>query len=164
MRSQSLARSVTVRAALLLGSWLLWTGAAPGDVAVGVVTTALAVVASLRLLPPGERSARLGAVAGIGAHLLRQSVVGGADVAWRALSPRLPLRPGFVSYPLRLPAGTARDAFCALTSVVPGTVPSGCDAGATLLVHCLDVGQPVADGLAADEARLASALGVSVDA
>ncbi|MGA9819917.1 MAG: hypothetical protein WBQ54_23770, partial [Pseudolabrys sp.] len=41
---------------------------------------------------------------------LYQSIVAGVDVALRALNPRLPLQPGFVIYPMRLPPSAADDA------------------------------------------------------
>jgi multicomponent Na+:H+ antiporter subunit E len=72
--------------------------------------------------------------------------------------PRLPLRPGFVSYPVRFPPGTARNAFTTLTSLLPGTVPAGHDREG-LVYHCLDVDQPVVPQLAAEEAALSRALG-----
>jgi len=152
------------RAAALFALWLLLTGAAPGDLAAGAVAAAVASWASLRLLPPGARRADPLALAAIALRLPRQSLVAGADVAWRALQPRLPIRPGYVSHPLRLPPGPARGVFCALTSLLPGSVPSGADERGALVVHCLDVAQPVAAQLAADEARLARALGVRLDA
>jgi len=150
---------VFARAAGLLAFWLLLIGAAPGDLAAGVPTAAAAAWASVRLLPTGARRARFGALAAIALRLAGQALVAGLDVARRALSPRMPLRPGFVSHPLRLAPGPARDAFCALTSLLPGTVPSGTDERGALLVHCLDLDQPVAAQLAADEARFARALG-----
>jgi multicomponent Na+:H+ antiporter subunit E len=69
------------------------------------------------------------------------------------------LRPGFVAYPLRLPPGGARSAFCALSSLLPGTLPTGVDENGALLVHCLDVDQPVAANLAEEEALFMRALG-----
>jgi multicomponent Na+:H+ antiporter subunit E len=50
-------------------------------------------------------------------------------------------------------------AFCAFTSLAPGTLPVGTDANGAIVVHCLDVGQPVAAQLAADERLLAEMLG-----
>jgi multicomponent Na+:H+ antiporter subunit E len=154
---------VLARAAALLGFWLLLIGAAPDDLAVGAPTALAAAWASDRLLPPGARRVRPGALAALALRLAGESLVAGADVARRALSPRLPLRPGFVSHPLRLAPGPARDAFCALTSLLPGTVPAGSDARGALQVHCLDVAQPVAARLADDEARFARALGERLD-
>ena len=89
--------------------------------------------------------------------------MGGVDVARRALSVRLPLRPGFVVYPVRLPPGPARNVFGALTSALPGTLPSGSDDRGALIYHCLDVGQPVAAQLAIDEGLLIRALGGTHD-
>ena len=62
-------------------------------------------------------------------RFLRQSIGAGIDVAWRALDPRLPLRPGFVVYPVSIPPGTARNVFTTLTSLLPGTVPAGEESG-----------------------------------
>ena len=91
-------------------------------------------------------------------HFLRQSASSGVEVAWRAFSPRLPLDPGFVVFPPLRSAGT-RSAFCALSSLLPGTLPAGSDENGALLVHCLDVGQPVAANLAAEEALFSRAIG-----
>jgi len=45
--------------------------------------------------------------------------------------------------------------FTALMSLLPGTVPTGSDASGGLVVHCLDVKQPVIAQLAAEEAVFA---------
>jgi multicomponent Na+:H+ antiporter subunit E len=148
-----------LRAAALFGFWLLLTGADLGDLAAGGVAAAAGTWVSLRLLPPSGLRPRPAALAGLAGRLLLQSVAAGVDVARRALDPRLPVRPGVVSHRLGLPPGAARGAFGAATSLVPGTVPAGTDASGDLLVHCLDVEAPVAAQLAADEARLARALG-----
>ena len=92
-------------------------------------------------------------------HFLRQSIAAGIDVAWRALDPRLRLRPGFVVYQAQLPPGTTREAFCAIMSLMPGTLPCGSAEGNGLTIHCLDVTQPVAEQLAAEEALCMQALG-----
>ncbi len=86
-------------------------------------------------------------------------MVSGTDVAWRALNPNLKLKPGFVACPLRLPEGGARSAFCALSSLMPGTLPTGANERDELLVHCLDVGQPVAANLEAEEGLFIRAFG-----
>jgi len=156
-------RTLALRALGLLGLWILLIGSDPSDLAIGAATAVLAAVASVRLLAPDPHRVRVGALARIALRLPLQSLAAGYDVARRALHPRLPLRPGYVSYPLRLSPGLARDAFCALTSVVPGTVPSGPDAQGHLLVHCLDLEQAVAQQLASDEARIARAFGAALD-
>jgi multicomponent Na+:H+ antiporter subunit E len=114
---------------------------------------------SFRLLPPKRSRLRLVPLARLATSFLRQSVVSGTDVAWRALNPSLRLNPGFVACPLRLPEGGERSAFCALSSLMPGTLPTGANDEDELLVHCLDVGQPVAANLAAEERLFIRAFG-----
>ena len=152
--------SAIARAAGFLALWVVLAGADPADLPAAVLAVVAATWTSLRLLPPGDWRPRLPALAALALRFFGQSVVAGVDVGWRALHPRLPLRPGFVVYPVRLPSGPARYAFCALTSQVPGTVPAGPAEGDGLLVHCLDVGQPVVAQLATEEAMLVRALGL----
>ena len=94
----------------------------------------------------------------LGRHFIWGSIVAGVDVARRAFHPRLPLRPGFVTYTCRVPAGTTRDLFLAMTSLMPGSLPTDVDERGVLLMHCLDTDQPLADQMADTEARLLRAL------
>jgi len=153
-----MARSAIWRAAWFLALWLVLAGADLADLPAAALAVVAATSTSLSLLPPGGARGSPIAVARLALRFLYQSVVAGLDVARRALDPRLPLRPGFVTYPVRFPPGTARNIFTTLTSLLPGTVPAG-DEGGDLLYHCLDVDQPVASQLAAEEAALARALG-----
>jgi multicomponent Na+:H+ antiporter subunit E len=146
-----------IRAIGFFGFWLILSGVKLADVPMGALAAVIATWASLWLLPPGQASLRPVALVRLALRFAWQSIVAGADVAWRALDPRLPLRPGFVAYPVRFPPGTARNAFTALTSLLPGTVPAGEDGG-QLLYHCLDVDQPVVSQLAEEESALARAL------
>ncbi len=75
-------------------------------------------------------------------------------MARRAFDLRLPLRPSYLTYPVRLPPGPGRAAFGAITGLMPGTLPVGTDADDNLVYHCLDLDQPVATGFAEDEALL----------
>jgi multicomponent Na+:H+ antiporter subunit E len=158
-RTVGLAAAGIARAAGFLVLWLVIAGAATSDLAVGLVTAAGAAWASLRLLPPGPGRVRPVALAELSLRFLGQSIVAGTDVAWRALDPRLPLRPGFVRCPIRIAPGPARSAFRAFSSLLPGTLPAGPDHGGTLLVHCLDVSQPVPTQMAEAEARFLRVLG-----
>ena len=151
------------RGVIFLGFWLLLAGPNPADLAAGVFAAAAATWTSLRLLPPSDQRLRFTALAQLAWRFRQQSLIGGWDVARRALDPRLPLRPGFITYPVRILPGTARDAFGALTSALPGTLPAGVDEHGTLVYHCLDVGQPVAAQLAIDEELLLRALGETDD-
>jgi len=146
------------RAAGFLALWFVIAGADPVDLLVGALAVVAATWTSLHLLPPGRARRSPAAMARLALRFLWQSVVAGVDVARRALDPRLPLRPGFVVYPVRFPPGTARNTFTSLTSLLPGTVPAGEENG-LLVYHCLDVDQPVLLELAAEEAAMARALG-----
>jgi multicomponent Na+:H+ antiporter subunit E len=135
------------------------SGGKPADIMPGVVAALAATWASLRLMAPGVNRIRPTAFAGLALHFLRQSTVSGADVAWRALDFRLPLHPGFVLYPVGLPPSAARSMFTTLMSLLPGTVPTGSDERGGMLIHCLDVEQPVVTQLAAEEALFAQVIG-----
>lgn len=145
-----------VRGALFFGLWLLLMPSAQlVDLAVGALTAALATGASLRLLPPAGGRVRLLGLLAYLPHFLWQSVAAGIDVARRALDPRLPLNPGFITYRTALPPGSARCAFTAITSLLPGSVPADEGAGGALVYHCLDTAQPLPAQLAAEERVLA---------
>jgi multicomponent Na+:H+ antiporter subunit E len=152
-------RVAAVRAAFFLAFWLMISGWAPTDLPAGIAAVVGATWVSLRFLPPLASRYGPAAVAVVVASFFRQSLVSGVDVAWRALSPKLRLQPGLVACPLRLPAGGKRSAFCALSSLMPGTLPTGTDEQGALLVHCLDMSQPVAANLKAEEQLFIRAFG-----
>jgi multicomponent Na+:H+ antiporter subunit E len=155
----SLLPAAFVRATGFLVLWLVLAGFNPADLPAAVVAVAGATWSSLRLLPPsGSRLSPFG-IARLALRFPGQSLMAGIDVARHVFDPRLPLRPGIVTVPPRLPHGMARDAFCAFASLLPGTLPVDTNEDGTLLVHCLDIGQPVAAQMAADEEHFAQALG-----
>jgi multicomponent Na+:H+ antiporter subunit E len=146
------------RGALFFALWLAIAGWKPADLPVGLAAAAGAAWVSLRLFPAPAARPRYRAFASLVFRVLRGSVAAGFDIARRALNPRLALNPGLVSCPISLPEGTARSVFFAIESLQPGTLPTGaqCD---MLILHALDVSQPVAEGLSKDEAQFARALG-----
>jgi multicomponent Na+:H+ antiporter subunit E len=157
-RPPSLASAAASRAALFLAFWLAISGWKTADLPVGLAAVAAATWTSLALLPAKGAWLRLGALGRLAVSFLRGSVVSGLDVARRALRPELDLRPGFVTAPLRLPPGNARNAFSALASLMPGTLPVGMGED-TLLIHGLDVAQPIAQDVAHEETLFMRALG-----
>ena len=148
-----------MRGALFLAFWLMISGWAAKDLPVGAAAAAIATWTSLALLPTPRLRLRFTALAALALNFFRQSAVSGFDVARRALAPRLQLRPGFVTYPLRLPPGNARSAFCALASLLPGTLPTGTDDSGALVVHGLDVRQSIAAELSAEKSLFIRTLG-----
>ncbi len=158
-----MSRSAVTRGAGFLVLWLVLAGFDAGDLPAIVVAVVGATWTSLRLLPHSERRLSPAGIARLALRFPGQSAMAGIDVAWRAFDPRLPLRPGFVTVSPQLRPGSARDAFCALASLLPGTLPVDATADGRLLVHCLDTGQPVAEQMAADEALFARAAGGAAD-
>lgn len=147
-----------------VGFFVLWMMLAGSDLAnfpAGVIAALAATWASLRLLPPSDDPARLVSLVAFALRFLCQAVKAGAQVAWLALDPRLPLRPGFVIYRPLLPPGTRRNAFCVITSLLPGTLPSGSTRNDELVIHCLDLSQPATRQLAAEEGLFVQIFGGS---
>jgi multicomponent Na+:H+ antiporter subunit E len=149
--------SAAWRAAGFICFWLVLAGADLGDLPAAAAAVAAATWTSLHLLEPNASRRSPLAIVQLVLLFLYHSVVAGADVARRALDPRLLLCPGFVAYPTRLAPGMRRNVFTTLTSLLPGTVPTGEENG-QLVYHCLDIEQPVVTELAAEEAALVRAL------
>jgi multicomponent Na+:H+ antiporter subunit E len=150
--------AVLVRALLYFGIWIVVDQSAkPANLVIGVLASAAATWVSMRLLPPAGGRVRLAVLLALLPRFLWQSLVAGVDVARRAFSPRLPLAPGFVDYPVRLPRGSARNAFELISSLMPGSVPTA-ETEATIEYHCLDTQQAVIGQLAAEEQAYARAL------
>jgi len=154
----SRARAGTARALLFFALWLVIDQSAkPSNLIFGILATAGATSASLWLLPPATGRVRIGVLLRLLPRFLWHSLVAGVDVARRAFSPSLPLKPGFVDYPVGLPRGSARNAFELISSLLPGSVPTD-ETEAAIEYHCLDVGQPVVEQLAVEERAHAPAL------
>ena len=149
--------SASWRAVWFVCLWLVLAGANLEDIFAAAAAVTAATWTSLRLLEPNASRRSPRAIVQLVLLFLYHSIVAGADVARRALDPRLPLCPGFVAYPTRLSPGMRRNVFTTLTSLLPGTVPTGEENG-QLLYHCLDVEQPVLAELATEEAALVRAL------
>ena len=146
--------AIVGRASAFLVLWLAVAGLKPADLPVGLAAAAAATWASVVLAPPSGGRINLSATLSYAAHFLRLSLVSGVDVARRALRATPDLRPGLVEARLSQPPGFARNAFCVIASLVPGSLLTGFapDEPQRLHVHALDVGLPVAADLAAEEA------------
>ena len=158
LRAPLKMKTLAVRFVFFLGVWLMIASWKAEDLPVGLVASALALWISLSLLPPSVVRPRLAALAKLSLRFLSSSIIAGVDVARRALLPRLDLRPGFVAVPLTVPPGVARNAFLVYQSLQPGTSPTSAE-GEMLQVHCLDISQPIAAAIMADEALFKKAIG-----
>lgn len=142
--------SILARGAGFLALWVVLIGAAPQDLPIGLAAAAAATWTS-ELLWPAAGSVSPAGLARFVIRFLPQSVSAGVDVARRAFAPVPALRPGFITCRTALPAGTARNALCAVMSLQPGKLPVAAAPDGTLLIHCLDLREPVLDEVAADE-------------
>jgi multicomponent Na+:H+ antiporter subunit E len=149
---------LAARYAFFLGVWLMIANWKESDILVGLLACALALWISLSLLPPTAARPRLVPLTRLSFRYLTSSIVAGVDVARRALLPRLDLRLGFLAVPITLPPGEARNVFLLLQSLQPGTLPTNVE-GKMLKVHCLDISQPIAATVAADEVLFKEAIG-----
>lgn len=152
------ASAVLARGIFFLAFWLILTGFVLADLPAGLAAATCATWASLHLLPSEERRPHLALLALLILRFLQQSIVAGFDAAWRALHPRLPLQPGFMSYRSSCPTDHLKSSFCTMASLQPGLLPAGFDAHGNIVVHCLDVDRPVAQQLAEEEKRFLHAL------
>jgi len=151
-RGRSLVRSTTVVVLALL--WGALNGADGRSWLVGGPVILVAAWLSARLAPPERgRLSRTGSARFAGFFLI-ESLRGGLDVARRALNPRLPMNPGIVCYPLRLPPGRARWFFCCVISLLPGTAVIKMD-DQQICVHELDLTPESPAELRALEERVA---------
>jgi multicomponent Na+:H+ antiporter subunit E len=146
------------RTLVLLVTWSIISGITKGDLAIGVVTAAAAALVSVRLAPCASAYPNLAACVMIALRLPMKAMVAGADVARRALHPGLPLAPGFIPYKCSLSQGPGRNAYSALVSMLPGSVPIEINRDGDFLIHCLDAKLSVAEGLAREEAEFRTAL------
>jgi multicomponent Na+:H+ antiporter subunit E len=153
-------RSAAARGASFIALWFALAGVEISDLPAMIAAIVAATVASLELLPPGRVHPSFAGLVMLGADFLRQSAVAGADVAWRALSPSMPLKPGYVTSEVKLQPGLARSAFCTLMSLLPGSLPAWQDNEGKIIIHCLDDSQPVAAQMANEEKLFVKALGV----
>lgn len=149
-----------VSRALLIGT--LWWALSDGNAQswwVGAPAVALAVLASVAILPPVPLA--WWQVLRFTPWFLWRSLQGGVDVAWRALDPRLPISPAMVDYRLRLPPGLPRVMLVNIMSLLPGTLSAALD-GELLKVHVLDGRGDVVRDLEVLESNVAKMTGVNL--
>jgi multicomponent Na+:H+ antiporter subunit E len=87
-----------------------------------------------------------------------RAIVGGVDVLRRAVMPRMPIAPGFVTVPLRL-RGDAAVLVTAIVSLSPGTLTAEFRETEAVL-HVIDEQLPVGAQVRETERRVARLLGL----
>lgn len=138
--------------------WWVLSGGAAESWMVGGPAVLIAALLSSAMLPPLRMSA-----AGLPAYLtffVRESLLGGVDVARRAFHWRLPLDPGIVRHRLRLTRPLARVSLVNTSSLLPGTLIVDLD-DAWTYVHALDRSRRIDEGITQCEHRVARLFGQS---
>ena len=155
MPTPSALPAALARGSAFLGLWLVLTGAEPLGLPFGLIATLCATYASLRLLPPVHGTIAPSALPRLALTMLRQSFSAGWDVALRAFATPPRLAPGVIEVPLAIPPGPSRDAFRALASLAPGSLPLEDLPDGRLRLHALDIAMPLEKDIAEIEAAFA---------
>jgi len=125
----------------------------------GVPVVLLAAVVSVALFPP-VKLVWFELFRFVPFFLIR-SLLGGADVAWRALHPDLPIDPHEIEYPIKLPPGLALVFMANTVSLLPGTLSVTLNSD-FLKVHVLSSRKDILSELATLEAMVAALFGISL--
>lgn len=146
-------------ASLLLLLWAALVGGSPAAPWFGIPLSLAGALVALKLLPAKGRVWSLAGLIRFVPWFVRESLLGGADVARRALHPSLPLAPAVLAYSTSLPEGPARTFLAGLINLLPGTLSAEWR-GKELKVHVLDEGLAVEGRLRLLERRVADLFGL----
>jgi len=150
----NLGRCVFLRFLLFSAVWLVLTGSEAESWIIGFPAIVCAVFLSLKLSPSSHISLSFVGICSFIPFFLRQSSLSGIDVMRRALSRRLAVNPGLVSYTTFLPEGAPRIFFVNTISLLPGTLSADLQ-GNTVTVHTIDKNIPIWANMQNLELRIA---------
>jgi multicomponent Na+:H+ antiporter subunit E len=126
------------RLLLFLLLWTALTGAVWRDPVIaggGLIATA---IFSLALWPPVSHKLRWRGLPALLGHFLRASILGGIDIAYRALAPSMPINPGFIEFRSQLTDELSVVLFVWMISLMPGSATVRLEDGGGLTVHIVD--------------------------
>lgn len=119
------AISILLRLASFMLIWWILTNGETSSWWFGVPAILLALIASIILVPP------LNLVwyecFRFIPFFLKNSLIGGIDVAWRAFHPRLPIAPELIEYSFKLPLGLSQVFMANTVNLLPGTLSAAID-------------------------------------
>jgi len=145
---------MATRFIIFLVLWCIFDGIKPISLVVGLITAGLVTWSSLQLFPASNRRLRIFPFLALALHFMWSSIGAALEVAKYAFRRQPGLHPGFVTYDCDIPAGTKRDLYLSMVSLMPGSLPVDVDDNGRVIIHCLDINQPIAKQMANDEARL----------
>lgn len=151
--------SMLRRGLLFAFIWWILVGGETTSWWIGVPAVMLAATASLALISP---------VTLVWYELFRfvpffliRSLLGGADVAWRALRPSMPIDPHLIEYPIRLPQGLPSVFMANTVSLLPGTLSAELNSN-YLNIHVLAGRKDILAELGTLEEMVAALFGTSL--
>ena len=145
---------MATRFIIFLGIWCIFDGVKPIGLVAGLITAGLVTWSSLKLFPASATRFRVLPLLALALHFMGSSIVAALEVAKYAFRRQPGLHPGFVTYDCGIPAGTKRDLYLSMVSLMPGSLPVGVDENSRVTMHCLDIDQPIVEQMADNEARL----------
>ena len=155
----AIAWRFSARLALMAVLWLGLNGTDWRSWIVGGPVVFAAAWISWKLLPALPWHCSVSGAIAFAGFFLRESLRGGWDVAWRALSPKPALSPAIVCFPLHLASGAPRLFFCGTISLLPGTAVVAISE-TSLCVHALNFSPRVEEELRELERRVAVLFGL----
>ena len=151
--------SIILRTLMFLVMWWVITVGDPASWWIGLPAVALGVTTSYYLMP--KSNVNWYELVKFIPYFIIRSLVGGVDVARRALHPKLPIVPALIDYPLRLPIGLPQVFFINTVSLLPGTLMADSQ-GDTLKVHVLDETSGFIDEIRSVELSVAKIFAVTL--
>jgi len=150
---------IIVRASLFILIWWVLSHGAPLSWLIGIPAVIIAVIVSAVLLPakPFVWHEFLLFVP----FFLIRSLLGGADVAWRAFHPAMPIVPDLIEFSTKLPPGLPQVFMANTISLLPGTLSATLDRS-VLKIHVLDSRSDFLAELEVVEQRVARVFGLSL--
>lgn len=152
--------AILLQGLLFLMVWVVLTDGDMSSWWIGVPAVLLAMIAGVALIPP---------VPLVWHEVIRfiiffmvRSLMAGADVAWRALNPRMPIAPALIDYPLRISPGLPQVFMANTVSLLPGTLSADL-VQSVLKVHVLDKEKDFMAELESVERHVARMFGISLN-
>jgi multicomponent Na+:H+ antiporter subunit E len=122
MSAAELVSRLLLPAVVLAALWWVVSGGAAASWVIGLPAVAAATWSFAAIRSRPGMSVSLVGLMRFVPFFLVESLRGGLDVAWRTLSPRLDIDPGFSRYRVRLASPWARVFFANCASLLPGTL------------------------------------------
>jgi multicomponent Na+:H+ antiporter subunit E len=118
--------------------WVVLSGLVWRDPVLAALAIGSATATSLYLWPAGSLQLAWLRLPPLAAFFLWSSLKGGVDIGWRALSPSMPLQPGFMEFECHLSTRRSLIFFTWLISLMPGTASVNLHQQTVITVHVVD--------------------------